>query len=103
VNGAMINETPAGLCQASRCWRRLSNNRTPSARRGALKAIFISVPLLLALSSSGCTSEQAYGTVQAWQRNQCNQLPDKAEFDRCVSKADTSYDSYQRQRAPKQN
>jgi hypothetical protein len=61
------------------------------------------MPLLLALSSSGCTSEQAYGTVQAWQRNQCNQLPDKAEFDRCVSKADTSYDSYQQQRAPKQN
>lgn len=65
-----------------------------------MKAIFVSMPLLVALPLSGCTAEQAYGTAQAWQRNQCNRLPDKAEFDRCMSKTDTTYDSYKRQREP---
>jgi hypothetical protein len=65
-----------------------------------LKAIFISMPLLVALLLIGCTTERAYGTLQAWQRNQCNKLPDKAEFDRCMSKTDTSYDSYKQQKEP---
>ena len=58
------------------------------------------MPMLVALSLGGCTAEQAYGTAQAWQRNQCNQIPDKAEFDRCMSKTDTTYQSYKRQREP---
>jgi hypothetical protein len=67
-----------------------------------LKAIFISMPLLAALCLSGCTAEQGYRTAQAWQRSQCNQLPDKTEFDRCMSKTDTTYESYKRQREPEQ-
>ena len=63
-----------------------------------MKAILVLMPLLVALSLSACTTEQAYNTGQAWQRNQCNKLPDKAEFDRCVSKTDTTYESYKRQR-----
>ena len=62
-----------------------------------MKAIFASVTLLAALYISGCTAEQAYGTAQAYQRNQCNKLPDKAEYDRCMSRTDTTYDSYKRQ------
>jgi hypothetical protein len=67
-----------------------------------LKPTFIWVPILVALSLSACTAEQAYGTAQAWQRNQCNNLPDKAEFDRCMSKTNTTYDSYERERAREQ-
>ena len=59
-------------------------------------------PMLLTLALLACTTEQVYGTAQSWQRNQCSRLPDKAEFDRCMSKTDTTYESYKRQRAPEQ-
>ena len=65
-----------------------------------LRAIFIFMALVVALSMPACTAEQAYGTAQAWQRNQCNKLPDKAEFDRCISKTSTTYESYKRQTEP---
>ncbi|HYS56585.1 MAG TPA: hypothetical protein VEM34_00400 [Burkholderiales bacterium] len=65
-----------------------------------MRAIFILMALLVALSLSACTTEQAYYTGQAWQRNQCNKLPDKAEFDRCMSKTSTTYESYKRQTEP---
>jgi len=64
---------------------------------GILRAVFIFMPLLVALYLSACTEEQANGTAQAWQRNQCNKLPDKAEFDRCMSGTNTTYESYKRQ------
>lgn len=69
---------------------------------GILKAIFILTALLVAMLLSACTAEQAYGTAQAWQRNQCNKLPDKAEFDRCMSSTNTTYESYKRQTEPGQ-
>jgi len=59
--------------------------------------MLIPMVLGLALSLAGCTAQQAYGTAQAWQRNQCNKLPDNAEFDRCVRETQTSYESYKRQ------
>ena len=55
---------------------------------------------LFALFLPACTAEQAYDTAQAYQRNQCGRLPDKAEFDRCMSGASTTYDSYKRQTEP---
>ena len=58
--------------------------------------------LFAALSLSGCTAEQVYGSGQAWQQNQCGHIPDKAEYDRCMSKASASYDSYKRQTEPEQ-
>ena len=67
-----------------------------------MRAIFILTALLVALSLSACTAEQAYYTGQAWQRNQCNKLPDKAEFDRCMSGTNTTYESYKRQTEPGQ-
>ena len=44
-----------------------------------------------------CTAEQAYGSAQAYQRNQCNRIPDKAAYDRCMREAETGYESYKRQ------
>jgi len=44
-----------------------------------------------------CTTERVYETGQAYQRNQCGRIPDKAEYDRCVGNASTTYDTYKRQ------
>ena len=51
----------------------------------------------------GCSTEQAYNSAQGWQQNQCSKIPDKAEFDRCMSRAGPSYDSYKRQTEPNRN
>jgi len=55
---------------------------------------------LPALCLSACSSEQAYNAAQGWQRQQCGGIADKAEFDRCVSRAGDGYDSYKRQTEP---
>jgi len=47
---------------------------------------------------SGCTSQQLYGVGQEYQRNQCLHIPDKVESDRCLSKTNTSYDDYKREK-----
>lgn len=57
---------------------------------------------LVALCLSACTTEQAYNAAQGWQQNQCNKIPDKTEFDRCMNRASTSYESYKRQTEPEQ-
>jgi hypothetical protein len=61
--------------------------------------LLVCVAVLLAgtIYVSGCTAERVYGSAQAWQQNQCNKIPDKVEFDRCMSKANTPYESYKRQ------
>lgn len=46
---------------------------------------------------SGCTSQKIYGIGQSYERNQCLQIPDKFESDRCLSKINTSYDKYKRE------
>jgi len=70
---------------------------TPSRCGRVASAVAIWFCVLAALSLSACTHEQLYGTGQAWQRNQCTRIPDKAEFDRCMAAASTSYDSYKKQ------
>jgi hypothetical protein len=62
-----------------------------------MKKLFAVLSLLPVLFLASCSAEQAYGSGQAWQRNQCARLPDKAEYDRCMGKTDTSYDSYKRE------
>jgi hypothetical protein len=52
---------------------------------------------LLASLLTACSAEQAYNAGQAWQRNQCAGIPDKAEYDRCVSNTGGSYDAYRRE------
>jgi hypothetical protein len=61
----------------------------------ALRALMASMLLLAA-----CTTEQAYNTAQGWQRNRCGRIPDKAEFERCMSEASRSHDEYKRQTQP---
>jgi len=51
----------------------------------------------IASVAPGCTSQQLYGTGQAWQRNECQKIPDAQERSRCLSNASTSYEDYKRQ------
>ena len=54
--------------------------------------------LLLALAlTSACSERQLYDAGQAWQRNQCNRIPDKAEYERCMNSAATSYEAYKKE------
>lgn len=53
--------------------------------------------LLAALLLSACTAAQLYGSRQAWQRNECKKLPDKADYDRCMRSAATDYETYRRE------
>jgi hypothetical protein len=53
--------------------------------------------LACALGGVSCSSPQAYGTGQAWQRNECNKIIDTQERQRCVANANVSYETYQRQ------
>jgi hypothetical protein len=55
------------------------------------------------LAGSACTSQQLYQTGQEWQRNQCNELPDNAERERCLGQANTRYEDYKRQTEKGQN
>ena len=52
---------------------------------------------LAAMALAGCSSEQAYGVGQAWQRTECNKIQDHEQRARCMSSAATSYEAYQRQ------
>jgi hypothetical protein len=49
------------------------------------------------LAVTGCSQHVAYESGQAWQRQECNKLADFAERQRCIDKANASYDRYQRQ------
>ncbi len=62
-----------------------------------MKPILIVPILATVLLLPACTTEQAYETAQAYQRNQCGRIIDKAEYDRCVANTNTNYDSYKRQ------
>ncbi len=46
---------------------------------------------------AACTSQQAYGVGQAWQRNQCFMITDAEERSRCLESANTSYEQYRLQ------
>ena len=65
-----------------------------------MKLNLATLPIALAvlLAASACTAEQAYYSGQTWQRNECDKLPDPGERERCLSKLDTGYEDYQRQK-----
>lgn len=65
-----------------------------------MKARSALIASLVVFSFPACTAERAYDTAQGWQRNQCGRIADKAEFDRCMSSANTTYDAYKRQTEP---
>jgi hypothetical protein len=68
----------------------LKNPRPERLTAGAAAA-------LLACLLAACSAEQGYNAGQAWQRNQCARIPDKAEYDRCMSNTGGSYESYKRE------
>ncbi|MBS0496072.1 MAG: hypothetical protein JSR51_00275 [Proteobacteria bacterium] len=47
--------------------------------------------------ATGCATQQLYSTGQAWQRNQCTQLVDQQERERCMTNAGASYETYKKQ------
>jgi hypothetical protein len=51
----------------------------------------------ISLAASGCTSQQAYYSAQAWQRNECGKIADQGEYQRCMNKTNTSYEDYKHQ------
>lgn len=60
------------------------------------------IQLLLATSCfllgfAACSTQQAYGVGQAWQRNECYRINDAQERSRCLASTSTSYDDYKRQ------
>jgi hypothetical protein len=44
-----------------------------------------------------CTSQMAYESGQAWQRNACDKIIDMQERQRCMARVNLPYDRYQRQ------
>jgi hypothetical protein len=46
---------------------------------------------------SACTPQQRYATGQNYQRNQCERLPDMGERQRCLEKANMSYEEYRKE------
>lgn len=66
----------------------------PSIRFGTFTYVAIAVTSVL----SGCSTQQIYGIGQAWQQNWCNQkMVNESDRERCLSKANTSYEDYKQQ------
>jgi len=56
-----------------------------------MNIVLLSVPCL-----SSCSTQQAYGVGQAWQRNECHKIIDAQEHARCMASTSMSYDEYRR-------
>ena len=66
----------------------------PPNRFGTLTYVVIVVTSVL----SGCSAQQIYNTGQAWQQNWCNQkMVNESDRERCLNKANTSYEGYKQQ------
>jgi hypothetical protein len=61
-----------------------------------LRSLYTVIAAMAIVLLSACSADRLYRSGQGWQRNQCNRLPDKTDFDRCVARASTPYESYQR-------
>jgi hypothetical protein len=59
-------------------------------------AIFCVATILFG-ALSGCSSQQMYASGQGYQRNQCERLPDMGERQRCLEKANMSYEEYKKE------
>ena len=55
------------------------------------------VLLLVAPCLACCSSQQAYGAGQAWQRMECSKINDAQDRSRCMASTNTSYEEYKRQ------
>ncbi|MBI4999060.1 MAG: hypothetical protein HZC22_19595 [Rhodocyclales bacterium] len=45
----------------------------------------------------GCSSQQMYESGKGYQRSQCERLPDMGERQRCLAKANMSYEEYRKE------
>jgi hypothetical protein len=63
---------------------------------GRMVAFLVAATSLL----PACSSQQLYGAGQQWQRNECEEMLDPDQRNRCLQSAATSYDEYQRQSDP---
>lgn len=79
--------------------RRCRSTLIAVRRSRALLAAFFASAAAAALASlaAGCSTQQAYGAGQAWQRQECSKINDAQERSRCMASASTSYDDYKRQ------
>ena len=59
--------------------------------------------IIIVSGLAGCTSQQAYYAGQQWQGSQCGQLVDKQDYDTCMSRNRTDYNTYQKEREQFQN
>jgi hypothetical protein len=58
----------------------------------------LAIAFLIVLGAlSGCSSQQMYASGQNYQRQQCERLPDMAERQRCLEKANMSYEEYKKE------
>jgi hypothetical protein len=53
--------------------------------------------MLAAIAATACSSQQFYASGQAQQRNECDKIVDFQERQRCMARANISYETYQRQ------
>ena len=63
--------------------------------RQCSKSMVLAVAIVVL--ATGCSTETMYRSTQAWQRNECQKLQDKAERDRCLANSNSSYDQYRKQ------
>ncbi len=54
------------------------------------------VGLCVAVLVGACSSQQIYDSGQAWQRNECQKLNDKAERDHCLASNKDTYETYRK-------
>lgn len=60
----------------------------------------IGIVAAIVLTITGCAAQQLYTTGQAWQRNECYRMLDQLERERCLSNANTPYETYKKQSDP---
>lgn len=65
-----------------------------------LRTPIMGIAAAIGLAVSGCTAQQLYSTGQSWQRNECIRMLDQLERERCLSNANTPYETYKKQSGP---
>ena len=55
-----------------------------------------SVCLCVSMLLGACSSQQLYDSGQAWQRNECQKLNDKAERDQCLASNKDNFETYKK-------
>jgi len=62
-----------------------------------LRVLLVPVLVFAAIAATACSSQQLYASGQAQQRNECDKIVDFQERQKCMARANTSYETYQRQ------